>query len=128
MSYYDRQGNQITMQQWSVLLNDFDYKVVRQSRGVGKLVSTIWLGLDHSCGGGPPVIFETMVFPLDADGEMTPTDIASDRYHTEEEALKGHEEMCLSYIMPLDLLVKKLEEDDAALDNSGSAGLRSPND
>lgn len=115
MKYYDRAGNPISLATWSHLLNDPDYQVLKQSRGVGKIVSTIWLGLDHSFGGGPPLFFETMVFPLDAHGEMIPNEIAGQRYSTEEQAMKGHEEMCLSYIKPLDLMVKKLEEDDAGL-------------
>lgn len=52
---------------------------------VGKiLVSTAFLGLDHNFGGGgPPVLFETMVFggPLDEEQH---------RYCTREEALAGH--------------------------------------
>jgi hypothetical protein len=34
-------------------------------------VSTVFLGLDHSFGDGPPVLFETMVFggPLDQEQE-----------------------------------------------------------
>lgn len=122
MTYYDRQGKPITMQQWCALINDPTYQTVKHSRGVGKMVSTIWLGLDHGWGSGQPVIFETMVFPLNEHGEMIPEEIASDRYCTEEEALKGHEEMCLSYIRPLDLIVKKLEDDDAAVDDSDDGG------
>jgi hypothetical protein len=45
-------------------------------------VSTAWLGLDHG-GGGVPLIFETMIFGGEFDGEMQ-------RYHTEEDALEGH--------------------------------------
>lgn len=47
-------------------------------------VSTVFLGLDHAFAGGPPALFETMVFggPLDQDGE---------RYSTWAEAEAGHE-------------------------------------
>lgn len=46
-------------------------------------VSTVFLGLDHRFGEGPPLVFETMVFggPLDQD---------VDRYTTWEEAEAGH--------------------------------------
>lgn len=46
-------------------------------------ISTVFLGLNHNCGTGPPLIFETMVFggPLDED---------MDRYATYGEAEKGH--------------------------------------
>ena len=56
----------------------------------GNWVSTVWLGLDHNFGmQGPPLIFETMVFPK--EGEWGELDCR--RYSTEEEALAGHEEM-----------------------------------
>ncbi len=50
-------------------------------------VSTVFLGLDHSFGHGPPLLFETMVFGGEHAQEMA-------RYSTWEEAEKGHKEMC----------------------------------
>ena len=47
-------------------------------------VSTIFLGLDHSFGDGPPVLFETMVF-----GD-TDLDYNQVRYSTYDEAEAGH--------------------------------------
>ena len=47
-------------------------------------VSTVFLGLDHSFGGGTPILFETMIF----GGEY---DDYQERYHTLEEAQVGHE-------------------------------------
>lgn len=49
-------------------------------------VSTVFLGLDHSFGSGPPLLYETMVFGGTLDGEM-------ERYGTRAEALGGHERM-----------------------------------
>ena len=49
-------------------------------------ISTVFLGLDHSWSGGPPLLFESMAF---LDGE----DIDCARYHTIDEAREGHEEM-----------------------------------
>jgi hypothetical protein len=46
-------------------------------------ISTVFLGLDHSWGGGPPLIFETMVFGGPHDGYQ-------ERYSTRTEALMGH--------------------------------------
>lgn len=119
------------MEQWARLSDDREYKVLKQSTECGKMVSTIWLGLDHSFSGGSPLIFETMVFLTNRDGEVeTWNEIAADRYSTEEEALKGHEEMCLSYIRPLDLLVYKLEEsdkeDEGLVDSDGSGLSEAP--
>ena len=55
----------------------------------GKVVSTVWLGLDHQFGDGPPLIFETMVFPSNEDFG----DLDSRRYSTEQEAVAGHATM-----------------------------------
>lgn len=49
-------------------------------------VSTVFLGLDHNWGEGPPLIFETMVF----GGEF---DEWQERYSTWDQAVAGHEEM-----------------------------------
>jgi hypothetical protein len=35
----------------------------------GKRVSTVFIGLDHQFGDGDPLIFETMIFGDDNDGE-----------------------------------------------------------
>jgi len=52
-------------------------------------VSTVFLGIDHGYGPGPPVLFETMVFHDEGrlDGEMT-------RCSTWEQAEEQHEAMC----------------------------------
>jgi len=51
------------------------------------LVSTVFLGLDHSFGDGPPQLFETMVFRgEDEEG--------CERCSTWEEAEAQHEKMC----------------------------------
>ena len=52
----------------------------------GVRVSTVFLGLDHSFGDGPPLLFETLIFDGKLDGEM-------DRYTTWEEAEVGHKNM-----------------------------------
>ena len=49
----------------------------------GIRVSTIFLGLDHSFGGGEPVLFETMIFGGEHDQDLW-------RYKTWEEAVDGH--------------------------------------
>ena len=49
-------------------------------------VSTVFLGLDHSFGEGPPLLFETMVFGGDMDQE-------EDRYTTYDQAEAGHKAM-----------------------------------
>jgi hypothetical protein len=49
-------------------------------------ISTVFLGLDHRFGHGPPLLYETMVFGGGQADEMW-------RYSTREEALAGHRAM-----------------------------------
>ena len=46
-------------------------------------ISTVFLGLDHGWSGGPPVVFETMIFG-------GPEDQFQERYCTWAEAESGH--------------------------------------
>ena len=88
--YYDRQGRPMDQSAWQRRFSDYDYKVVAKTVMSGWSVSTVWLGLNHNyTGQGPPVIFETMVFPpdgLQAEGEYCT------RHATEAEARAGHVE------------------------------------
>ena len=52
----------------------------------GVSISTVFLGLDHGFGDGPPILFETMVFGGELDQEQ-------ERYATFEQAEKGHKLM-----------------------------------
>jgi len=66
-------------------------KAMEKSRSVAQTdvdngeisVSTVFLGLDHSFGYGPPVLFETMIFGGPEDGYQ-------ERYTTWDEAVEGH--------------------------------------
>lgn len=49
-------------------------------------VSTIFLGLDHAFGGGPPILWETMVFGGSSDMEQ-------ERYTSLQAAITGHKVM-----------------------------------
>ena len=48
-------------------------------------VSTVFLGVDHSFNGGPPVLWETMVFGLENE--------FMERYTSHADALAGHAEI-----------------------------------
>jgi hypothetical protein len=62
-------------------------KVKVNGKEVGEVrISTVFLGIDHSFGGGPPMLFETMVFGGPLDQEL-------DRCSTWEAAEKMHEAM-----------------------------------
>lgn len=86
--YFDRQGRPLTLGEWARRFESgLNYRLVdfTELRG-GVRVSTVWLGLDHSFGFGPPLIFETMVFGGPLDGEMM-------RYPTEAQAIRGHRQI-----------------------------------
>lgn len=115
--HYDRRGNLLTMREWVMLYQLHDYKIVKQEYVGDYWVSTVWLGLDHGWGHGPPLIFETMVFnhtkpkpppfPSTTDMESdemkewledypeqtSATDLECERYSTESDALEGHRRM-----------------------------------
>ena len=70
-------------QTWAEWFENTDRHVALDTVGDVR-VSTVFLGLDHSFGGGPPLWFETMVF----GGEHSDF---TQRYATWEEAEAGHQ-------------------------------------
>ena len=50
-------------------------------------VSTVFLGLDHSFGTGPPILFETMIFCNNTDDDLHNW---QHRYNTKAQAILGH--------------------------------------
>ncbi len=97
--FYDRDGKPMTLEQWSTTFEAAsDSKKKGNGRHVGytdenkHLVSTVWLGIDHRYGDGPPLIFETMIF-CHHEPECTLNE-EQWRYSTEEEAIAGHNEAC----------------------------------
>jgi hypothetical protein len=88
--YYDRQGHPMDLQAWAAKHADMDYRVVRQDHIDGHFVSTIRLGLDHSFLGGPPLIFETMIFDQREDANSY-AHVYCERYTSEDAARVGHD-------------------------------------
>jgi len=87
--YYGMDGQPIDMHEWALLFEDTEHRIIgRTELPGGCRVSTVWLGIDHSFGGGPPLIFESMVFGPDSS-----IDLDCQRYSTREEAELGHSEM-----------------------------------
>jgi hypothetical protein len=86
--YYDIHGRPITLSQWAHAMERYRHvgESVLRVRGRWFRVSTVWLGLDHSFFGGPPLIFETMIF----EGPFGKTDLGMWRYSTIPEAQRGH--------------------------------------
>ena len=71
--------------------------IVKQDTIDEVLVSTVFLGLDHSFSGEKPLLWETMIFGGNHDQYQ-------DRYSSYEDALKGHQEA-------LDLLKSEKDAD-----------------
>lgn len=72
------------LMEWAGWLEKADRHVAGTTVG-GVRISTVFLGLDHQYGDGPPLLFETMVFA----GEPG-DDCYCDRYSTWDEAAAGH--------------------------------------
>ena len=62
-------------------------RIVEQTQIGDVKVSTVFVGIDYSFGGGEPLLFETMIFGGAEDGYQ-------DRYSTWDEAVKGHQFAC----------------------------------
>jgi len=60
-----------------------DRVVLRTRPASHSQVSTVFLGLDHAWSGGPPILWETMIFGGPFDGHQL-------RYTTRLDALTGH--------------------------------------
>lgn len=71
------------LMKWGHWMQDADRHVARTDLS-DSWVSTVFLGLDHSFSGGPPVLFETMIFGGKHDDFQ-------DRYLTWDAAEAGHE-------------------------------------
>jgi hypothetical protein len=69
---------------WAKWFEKDDSRQVAFTQVGGVMISTVFLGIDHSFGDGVPVLFETMIF-----GGVH--DEYQERYHTLEEAMIGHE-------------------------------------
>lgn len=89
--YFDREGQPLDLHEWGAKFEDWEYKQVEKTNLPCGLVSTVWLGLDHQYGDGPPLIFETMFFAN--PGENDTDDDLTERYSTLDEARAGHAAM-----------------------------------
>lgn len=85
--YYILEGHMAVpcdMMAWARWLEkDRKARIVAQTDVAGVHVSTVFLGLDHQYGDGPPLIFETMIFGGKHDQDQW-------RYTTWKEAETGH--------------------------------------
>lgn len=84
----DRQAIPAAVMTWAIWLERSDNgRIVAKTQVGDSEISTVFLGLDHQfIVGGPPLIFETMVFGGLLDGE-------EERYSTWEQAEAGHKDV-----------------------------------
>ena len=84
----DRRVVEATKDQWINFYGHPNRVVAKTYFECGAEVSTVFLGLNHRYrDDGPPLVFETMVFEMDADG-------SSDemwRYSSWDDAVAGHD-------------------------------------
>lgn len=73
---------------WGLWMETADRHVAHTTFGAVR-VSTVFLGLDHRFGVGPPLLFESMVFGGPLDGEQR-------RYASRADADAGHTALCLA--------------------------------
>lgn len=111
--YYFKDGRKATSEKEKLeilrLMGSLPYKRVGKTLlPDGKLVSTVWLGVDHG-NGEKPLVFETMVFT--PKGKR----VFCGRYSTLEEAEKGHEKV-VDFLQP-EAYYPNLDPDAVSLDD-----------
>ena len=84
----DHTTTKVSLQEWSDMMETTDRRVAYDELPDGRRVSTVFLGLDHSYWGGPPLLFETMVF-----SKNSYSDEYMLRYTTWKQAKRGHEQV-----------------------------------
>lgn len=73
------------LMKWADWFEKANRRVARTDTKNGQ-ISTVFLGVDHSFGDGPPLLFETLVFGGTLNDEQ-------ERYSTWDEAVAGHKKM-----------------------------------
>jgi hypothetical protein len=72
------------LMEWATAFNDMEKRRVARDQIGDVWISTVFLGLDHQYGEGPPLIFETLISGGAYDQDMW-------RYSTWDEAVAGHQ-------------------------------------
>jgi hypothetical protein len=73
--------------EWATFMESPSNMIVEKTMIEEIMVSTVFLGLDHNYWGGPPILFETMIFGGKHDQYQR-------RYCTYDEAEAGHKVAC----------------------------------
>jgi hypothetical protein len=78
--------------QWAIWFERGENRLIERTTVDDVEVSTVFLGIDHAFGDGPPLLFESMVF----GGSM---DQQTRRYTTRSQALEGHAELVAEVVL-----------------------------
>jgi len=76
-----------SIEEWGKWFENSDKRRVAEEKHGDIRVSTVFLGLNHRYGNGPPLLFETLIFGGAHNEEMW-------RYTTWDEAVAGHQHAC----------------------------------
>ncbi len=76
-----------TFDEWGAFFSQIDKRRVARTNVNGCDVSTVFLGMNHNYGDGPPLLFETMIFG-------GPENDYTDRCTTWAEAEEMHKRAC----------------------------------
>ena len=68
-------------------------RVIAKTEKGDVYISTVFLGIDHTLDGGPPLLFETMIFDQSDEGKRWNQEKMW-RYSTWDEAVIGHKKAC----------------------------------
>ena len=82
----DAEGNPIPepdLLKWGQWIEHTERRVDQDKMDNGAFVSTVFLGLDHSFFGSPPLLWETMIFGGPEHGY-------EERYSSRADAVAGH--------------------------------------
>jgi len=75
---------------WAQWFENGRNRILEQDHAGGFFVSTVFLALDHNFAGGPPILWETMIFPETKTQLDVPYAHFQNRYSSREEAIEGH--------------------------------------
>lgn len=79
----DKKPVQVGLGTWAEWFENHNNRIIARDQIGEVVVSTAFIGIYHSFMGGPPLLFETMIFGGEHDGYQ-------DRYTTWDEAVEGH--------------------------------------
>ena len=94
--YWGLDGQEISYEEWAEIFHSQERFLAREyldktPLGIGVEVSSVWIGLSwllEDLEGEKPLIFETMVFPLDRGSRWS--ELGCWRWDSREAALEGH--------------------------------------